>query len=1505
MPIQTRRTRERTNNPLSPIDLDPWNSNAQLIEERRNQVAPQDEISPFASTLTSLSTSPEEQSEDAMASNSIDLNAPSNGTTPENQGGTNRSSGTNRSTYSRNVSQTPIESIRSIHSPSPSAYMQKNLPPHPTRLSPPRPASAPVFSQDVFGIESSNQNQKFEDIKIQHYPKEKVLTENGSNFHPWKKITKLVLVSSNLMGMLDGSENKPDKRDGLLAYERWRIRDSKVKTQLAMNMVFELYNELDEDDEQSALELWEAVHTRFEHTSMMAQASAGARLRNLIMKNGTSMTDHIKELRKLKGEFSNVGGRLEDQDWLTIIMHSLRKHKEWKHARMNAGNFKTAEEYINYLDIQERGGIGDESDNEESALASNSNSRNNNSNSNRNRNNNKKNDNLVCSNCDRRGHTIEKCYAPGGGDTKNRPSWYKVRGDKDERANVATTSVDDIERQIANLQKQLSEKRGNSGESAKVALTAYIEPVDSDDDRDFALATGRPSQLIGQSWIIDSGATSHMTNDKSNFKTYQAVSPISIETARRGDKIYAIGKGSVLTTMSYQDVECTITLEDVLYVPQLSYNLLSIAKATDRGLEVKMKGNTCLMIKDDKPFAEGIRYDNQWVVKLDVKKEQAYLVSTKASSHQTIDVWHERLGHLNKDRILELVRGGLVTGLSISKQKVDAPCVTCVESKMAATPALPKEFPRADGPCCIIHVDLEFMGHKSISGATISLKFIDELSKYVWVYALKSKDGDTVLEFWTNLVALILTQFSIRVKALHTDNGTEFVNNAMRAFNDKKGIEHHTTVPYRHEMNGLAERMNRTGSDGVRAILRHADLPNKLWAEAYEYWTYVQNRTGRSKVDNKTPYQVLYGKPAAVDHIRAFGSVGYVRVAPELRKKLDPKADKMLLIGYKRDAAFRMYDPLTNFIKYSRDVFWPEPNPSTLHITASEQEAPTSEIDTLSAPAVPELRRSSRLAEKAGADLERVHIARRVIAGIPIPRSIKEVVNSEDPDGWWKAMGYEVDQLEEMKVYDVKERPWDVRVNNGMWVHNVKQLVTGETEKRSRWVARGDQQRPGEYNETFAASGDFVAAKVVVALSSSPDWSLVTLDISSAYLYSPLDETNIFVEYPTGFKVPGFKDPVCHLKKALYGLKQGAYSFSNHLTREFITIDFTRLISAPSVYYHHDAEGETIVATHVDDCTAACRTSRNVREPQAKWFKEKLGSKFKFKEKFPTEQTKLLGMTVYRNEKDGYTKLHVGQKINNILETYKMKDAKPVRTPMVQDFFTRLDDDHTEPPTITPWPYSSLIGELQWIAMVVRVDIAFAVNVLARFLEKPKEIHWEAAKRILAYLAGTKELGVVYWSGGDETPVGFSDSDWAGDRADRKSVSGYVVMLKGGPIQWKSRKQKVVAKSTAEAEYIAASTCVQELIWFRHFFEEIKRDFGSEPIILNVDNQAALQMTKNPVYLSKTKHIDIQVHHIRDEVKQNRVKLQHVDGTSNPADILTKPLAAPSHEKCVKLLGMF
>ena len=349
-------------------------------------------------------------------------------------------------------------------------------------------------------------------------------------------------------------------------------------------------------------------------------------------------------------------------------------------------------------------------------------------------------------------------------------------------------------------------------------------------------------------------------------------------------------------------------------------------------------------------------------------------------------------------------------------------------------------------------------------------------------------------------------------------------------------------------------------------------------------------------------------------------------------------------------------------------------------------------------------------------------------------------------------------------------------------------------------------------------------------------------------------------------------------------------------------MDTHPVISAPSAFRFHDKDTEELTSVHVNDCTTA---SFNKSAIPKSHFEEGIKQFFDFSKKDLTSWSRLLGFDILHDANSSTIKLSVKTKVSGIASRYNMADAHSVRTPMVENALAsfethQADDDDDEQ---SQFPYAQLIGELLWIAMNARPDITFAVVTLSRYLKDPKSCHWTAAKRVVRYLIGSQDLALTYSLSPGTMPMGYSDSDWARNPLDRKSISGLVFIHAGAAITWKVRRQQSVATSSAEAEYLALSLAARESLWLRHFFSEIGRPFPG-PSTIYSDNQAAISMTKNPVYVSKTKHIDISAHHVRDECSKGSIQVIYIAGSDNPADIMTKPLSPANHEKCVRSLGL-
>lgn len=219
-------------------------------------------------------------------------------------------------------------------------------------------------------------------------------------------------------------------------------------------------------------------------------------------------------------------------------------------------------------------------------------------------------------------------------------------------------------------------------------------------------------------------------------------------------------------------------------------------------------------------------------------------------------------------------------------------------------------------------------------------------------------------------------------------------------------------------------------------------------------------------------------------------------------------------------------------------------------------------------------------------------------------------------------------------------------------------------------------------------------------------------------------------------------------------------------------------------------------------------------------------------------------------------------------------------------------------------PYRKLIGALIYLTNTTRPDISFAVSKLSRYCSNPGKIHWIAAKRVLRYLKGTANYGILYEKRNQKIHA-YTDSDWAGDTEDRKSCSGYAVMFAGGPISWESKKQKSVALSTMEAEYIGLSEAVKEVIYLRKFFVEIGlEEFVEGPTTILCDNQSAVHLTEDNISHGKSKHIDIRHHFSREAKQQGEIDVNYLSTDEMVADVLTKALPKAKHQKCTGLLRL-
>jgi len=205
-----------------------------------------------------------------------------------------------------------------------------------------------------------------------------------------------------------------------------------------------------------------------------------------------------------------------------------------------------------------------------------------------------------------------------------------------------------------------------------------------------------------------------------------------------------------------------------------------------------------------------------------------------------------------------------------------------------------------------------------------------------------------------------------------------------------------------------------------------------------------------------------------------------------------------------------------------------------------------------------------------------------------------------------------------------------------------------------------------------------------------------------------------------------------------------------------------------------------------------------------------------------------------------------------------------------------------------------------YLSVGTRLDITHAVNFLSQFNEVHRDIHWKAAKRVLRYLKETLDVGMTYRNT-DDPPKMFADADWGGCNVDHRSYSGYIFMMSGATISWDSRKQRTIALSSTEAEYMALSKATKEALYMKKLLNSLGMNL--QEVTLDID-MGAQKLATNPVFHAQTKHIDIRHHFVRDAVEKKMISIEHVSTNEMVADLLTKALPRVKHEKCVRLLGL-
>jgi hypothetical protein len=511
------------------------------------------------------------------------------------------------------------------------------------------------------------------------------------------------------------------------------------------------------------------------------------------------------------------------------------------------------------------------------------------------------------------------------------------------------------------------------------------------------------------------------------------------------------------------------------------------------------------------------------------------------------------------------------------------------------------------------------------------------------------------------------------------------------------------------------------------------------------------------------------------------------------------------------------------------------------------------------------------------------------------PESWKEMqkLPVHEKQKWLEAANEEMNSLMGLQAWELTELPEGRRAIGCKWVFKTKYDSEGKAYRhKARLVAKGYSQKYGDdYDATFAPVAKQTTFRTLLAIAAVRKMKVHHFDVKTAFLNGEIEE-NLFMSQPEGYISEGNEHLVCKLKRSIYGLKQSARAWNTKINDIMLKEGFARSKADQCLYTKFKDNKWMYVLVYVDDLIVVHVDDEVIAE-----FGEILNQNF---------QTNDLGYVTYylgiqiERQDDGSFLLSQSAKIEAIIQQFGMSDAKGASIPMAAAYLKSNGEQEVLP---NNEQYRQAVGALLYIATTTRPDIATAIGILCRSVDKPCQRDWKAVKDILRYLKQSVHLKLKMSADNKTDLIGYVDADWAGDTVDRKSTSGYLFQIGDSSVSWSSRKQMSVALSSTEAEYVAAAYASQEAVWLRQLLNDLGEP-AVEATRIYEDNQGCIKLATSERINARTKHIDIRHHHLRDLAENGIIELIYCETDKMIADAMTKPLPAPRFKELRTKMGM-
>ena len=1098
-----------------------------------------------------------------------------------------------------------------------------------------------------------------------------------------------------------------------------------------------------------------------------------------------------------------------------------------------------------------------------------------------------------CFNCGEPGHISRDC-------AYSTPVCYVCKKPGHSAASCKSSSS-------GNQSKKKKTNSGSSSTRTNASLVYCQESDDSSSDEEAGVAADGKIMSLGSSavrrsatdkkekqhnkYLLDSGATDHAVNDET-----------LLHNIRRGERMksYDCANGGVLQTTIFGTMNSIlpngerIVLEDVSFIPELRQNVISISKLAEKYI-VSFSGNTVTVSDSTAKLYSGDHKNGVYVLKL--TPEGGVL-------HALPQVWHYRLGHPHAEAMTQTSK--CVAGMVTEQKRWDKKfCDGCMVGKMKNDPIPKKTKTHRHEDVEVgekLHVDLVGpIKPRSYDHKKYFVLVTDDKSSYRWVNTLKKKNESE--DFILKTIARLDRQMKIKTKVIHTDNGGEFISTLLRRIADAAGIDFELITPEQSFQNGLAERSNGAILNKARSMRVSSNVRPSFWSYAVETAVYVANRTYTTKV-NKTPFEAVYQRQPHVDHLRIFGSFGYALRREKSRDKVKPRSDPVVMLGYAKDSrSYIVFNLETKKTQLVRTVKFDElgllkkqknrveelsklvHNDSgeefedvSVQPATSREMINESAVNTkVSSATTMGVRRSPRNHTNSAFYLLRADL-------LSVPRSFNDIARRLDAAAWYAAYEKELSSIETIGRLKAILKPEGVRPVPLKELFSRKIGLDGMEVVKVRFVARGDLQQVEDIPQNvYSPVSTLENVRLIMIVSITNNWPLVQADINTAFLYSKSSSVQ-YLKLPKGHPAYSERHEMVWAGKCcIYGLKEAPKAWNATFDQFLTDLGFTNCEVDPCLYMR----GQILLVLYVDDMLITGPSAAVIQQ-----FMDEVGKSFKYK--ISENVTKFLGVEIERVS-DCSLSVTQQQNINKLQTMFNLPDVR-MRSPLQKNIETTWKSENT----LTDRKlFQSVIGQLNYIALNSRMDIAYAVSQLAQFNQDPTKEALSSAKSVIRYLASTKDRALKFEVNERNkfTVNAYCDAS-LGRTEDCKPAIGFVIALNGCIYKYRAKKFENICDSIFEAEFMSIYCAGKEVAALVNVLSYIGVKV-EQPIIWN-DNLMAVEIANNNANITRVRHIQRKYFKVREQVKEGQFKVKYISTTSNVADMLTKTVGPNILDRLMK-----